>query len=240
MDIIRTLTPDVPVYFGMLITSMSDRWAPRKTDEMMAAFRAEFESFTGHPVGDAALRAAIAAHNADRQLLRSLFDARQAGQAAFTPVQLQDLVKSSMVMDPRDHLPLLQNIARRPPRRPGATAGVRVHRSGAICPDISATPEAGVARPDRGVRRRGGRRRPLPRSPVHHDGRREDVDPIDALSQWYFDRNVNVPCPTRVQHDADWDTYLLRSVTASGADGVIVSWPSSASRTCCSTRSCAR
>ena len=43
---------------------------------------------------------------------------------------------------------------------------------------------------------------------------REDLDPIDALTEWYFDRNVNVPCPTRVQHDADWDTYLSDAVNA--------------------------
>ena len=217
VDIIRTLTPDVPVYFGMLITSMSDRWAPRKTAEMMAAFRAEFESFTGHPVGDAALRAAIAAHNADRQLLRSLFDARQAGQAEFTPVQLQDLVKSSMVMDPRDHLPLLQNIVAATPQA-GRDRRVRVHLSGHFCHAprtelLELIEDCGALVVD---------------DDLYH-GRRhistdveESGDPVEALARWYAQRNVNIPCPTRVQHDVNWDDYLLRSVAASQAEGVIV------------------
>jgi benzoyl-CoA reductase/2-hydroxyglutaryl-CoA dehydratase subunit BcrC/BadD/HgdB len=51
------------------------------------------------------------------------------------------------------------------------------------------------------------------------------VDPVTALSQWYFDRNVNVPCPTRVQHDVDWDQYLLDAVTNGRADGVVVLLP---------------
>ena len=38
----------------------------------------------------------------------------------------------------------------------------------------------------------------------------EDGDPVDALARWYMDRNVTVPCATRVQNDVDWDAYLLQ------------------------------
>jgi benzoyl-CoA reductase/2-hydroxyglutaryl-CoA dehydratase subunit BcrC/BadD/HgdB len=42
------------------------------------------------------------------------------------------------------------------------------------------------------------------------------------LTRWYFDRNVTVPCATRVQNNVDWDTYLLKSLEESGAAGVVV------------------
>ena len=48
------------------------------------------------------------------------------------------------------------------------------------------------------------------------------ADPLDALTEWYFDRNVTVPCATRVQNNVDWDRFLLDSVAESGAAGVIV------------------
>ena len=41
------------------------------------------------------------------------------------------------------------------------------------------------------------------------------------IARWYAQRNVNIPCPTRVQHDADWDAYLVGAVRASGAEAVI-------------------
>ena len=217
VDIIRSLSPGTPVYFGMLISSMSDSWAPRKTLEMMAAFRAEFESFTGRAIHDDALRASIAAHNADRRLLRRLFDERKAGRADFTPTQLQDFVKSSMIMDPSEHTALLRDIIAAAPHGEGDRR-VRVHLSGHFC--HAPRPELLELIEDCGA--------VVVDDDLYH-GRRyistdvdESGDPVEALARWYAQRNVNIPCPTRVQHDVNWDDYLLRSVAASHAEGVIV------------------
>jgi benzoyl-CoA reductase/2-hydroxyglutaryl-CoA dehydratase subunit BcrC/BadD/HgdB len=49
----------------------------------------------------------------------------------------------------------------------------------------------------------------------------ETADPMAAIAAWYAQRNVNLPCPTRVQHDADWDTWLVDAVEGSGAEVVI-------------------
>ena len=49
----------------------------------------------------------------------------------------------------------------------------------------------------------------------------ETGDPIEAIARWYAQRNVNIPCPTRVQQDADWDAYLVGAVRQSGAEAVI-------------------
>ena len=47
-------------------------------------------------------------------------------------------------------------------------------------------------------------------------------DPVDALSNWYLLRNRRVPCPTRADKDADWESFLLSAVEKSGAQGLIV------------------
>jgi len=215
-DVMLAVLPDIPVFFGMLISSMSDTWAPGKIAEMMAEFRTEFASFTGHPVTDEALRSSITAHNRDRQLVRRLFDERSSGNAAFTPGQLQDIVGSSMVMDPAEHHALLTEAvaaARDAPR----DGRVRVHLSAHLCHaprrellDLIEDSGAIVVDDD-----------------LFH-GRRyvstdigEAGDPIEAIARWYAQRNVNIPCPTRVQQDVDWDAYLVSAVRSSGAEAVI-------------------
>ena len=215
-DVMRAVLPDIPVFFGMLISSMSDTWAPAKTAEMMAEFRAEFGSFTGHPVTDEALRSAIRAHNQDRQLIRRLFDERSSGRASFSPGQLQDIVAASMVMDPVEHYALLADAitqAREAPR----DDRIRVHLSGHLCHApkrelLDLIEDSGAVVVDDDLFH--GRR--YVSTDVDESG-----DPIEAIARWYAQRNVNIPCPTRVQQDADWDAYLIGAVRSSGAEAVI-------------------
>jgi bcr-type benzoyl-CoA reductase subunit C len=215
-DVMRAVLPDIPVFFGMLISSMSDTWAPVKTAEMMAEFRAEFGSFTGHPVTDEALRSAIRAHNQDRQLIRRLFDERSSGHATFSPGQLQDIVAASMVMDPVEHYALLADAitqAREAPR----DDRIRVHLSGHLCHApkrelLDLIEDSGAVVVDDDLFH--GRR--YVSTDVDESG-----DPIEAIARWYAQRNVNIPCPTRVQQDADWDAYLIGAVRSSGAEAVI-------------------
>jgi benzoyl-CoA reductase subunit C len=215
-DVMRAVLPDIPVFFGMLISSMSDTWAPVKTAEMMAEFRAEFGSFTGHPVTDEALRSSIRAHNQDRQLIRRLFDERSSGRASFSPGQLQDIVAAAMVMDPVEHHALLADAitqARQAPR----DDRVRVHLSGHLCHApkrelLDLIEDSGAVVVDDDLFH--GRR--YVSTDVDESG-----DPVEAIARWYARRNVNIPCPTRVQQDADWDAYLIGAVRSSGAEAVI-------------------
>jgi benzoyl-CoA reductase subunit C len=215
-DVMRAVLPDIPVFFGMLISSMSDTWAPVKTTEMMAEFRTEFESFTGHPVTDEALRSSIRRHNQDRQLIRRLFDERSSGHAAFTPGQLQDIVAASMVMDPVEHHALLADAIAQA-REMSRDDRVRVHLSGHLCHApkrelLDLIEDSGAVVVDDDLFH--GRR--YVSTDVDESG-----DPIEAIARWYARRNVNIPCPTRVQQDADWDAYLIEAVRGSGAEAVI-------------------
>lgn len=121
-----------------------------------------------------------------------------------------------MVMDPAEHAGLLAEALA------GATAAppdhrVRVHLSGHLCHAprrelLEAIEASGAVVVDDDLYH--GRRH------VSTDVE-EDGDPLEALARWYQQRNVNIPCPTRVQQDADWDRWLLNAVRRSGAEAVI-------------------
>lgn len=215
-DVARMLQPETPVFFGMLATSLSDAWAEEKVAEMMNTFREEVEELAGAKVTDASLRASIAAYNADRQALRQIFDERMAGSAAWAPTELQDLVASAMVMDPVEHLALLQQARSEKVGQP-RDQRVRVHLSGHMCHaprrellEVIEGSGALVVDDDLWTGRR------FLSTDVD-----ENADPMAAIGHWYTSRNGNIPCPTRVQHDADWDTYLVESTRGSGAEAVI-------------------
>jgi benzoyl-CoA reductase subunit C len=215
-DVVRSVCPDMPVYFGMLISSMSDAWAPRQIQDMIAGFRDEFAAVVGSPIEDDALRTAIVMSNRDRRLVRRILDERSQGASRFTSTQLQDVVTSSMVMDPVEHHDLLVDAlaATGPAARDDR---VRVHLSGHLCHApradlLEAIEDSGAVVVDDDLYH--GRR--YVSTDVHETG-----DPLAAIAQWYRERNVNIPCPTRVQHEVDWDRYLLGAVRASGAEAVI-------------------
>ncbi|MBX6388480.1 MAG: 2-hydroxyacyl-CoA dehydratase [Frankia sp.] len=217
-DVARALGARTPVFFGMLISSLSDSWAPARITEMMGQFRAEAERLTSAPVTDGALRAAIAAYNADRALLRQVFDARAAGDATWSPADLQDLVASALIMDPVEHHALLAE----------ALAGigpaarddrVRVHLSGHLCHAprrelLEVIEDCGAVVVDDDLWT--GRRYVQSNVPLEEGG-----DPMEAIARWYAERNTRLPCPTRVQHDADWDSWLVDAVRRSGAEAVV-------------------
>lgn len=215
-DVVRALEPDRPVFLGQLISSLSDEWAGRKTAEMMGTLRAEVESFAGAAIDDDALQASIRSFNRDRDLMRQIFDARTAGDTAFSPVELQDIVASAQVMDPDEHHRLLAEVVadRAPQTRDGR---IRVHLSGHLCHAprrelLEVIEEVGAVIVDDDLWT--GRR-------YLETGMDESLAPMDALAQWYGARNVALPCPTRVQHDVDWDAWLLDAVKRSGAEAVV-------------------
>ena len=215
-DVVRSLMPETPVFFGMLNPSMHDSWAERRVSGMVEEFRDQLDRLDGDPVTDEALSRAIAANNRDRALVRSLFDARREGRSLFSPVQLQDVVVSSMVMEPDEHHALLQAAIADAAATPRDDR-VRVHLSGHLCHAprrelLEAIEDSGAQVVDDDLYT--GRRH------VSTDVE-ETGDPMTALGRWYFERNETIPCPTRVQQDVDWDVWLIDAVRRSGAEAVL-------------------
>lgn len=215
-DVLRQVQPETHVFLGMLNSSMNDSWGPSRVDGTIVQLRDEIQAFTGATITEEALSASIAAYNADRALLKRLLDERSAGNAAYSPVQLQDFITSSMVMDPVEHLDLLRQVVSAAPRRERDDR-VRVHLSGHLCHAprrelLEAIEDSGALVVDDDLYH--GRRYVTTLVP-------ESGDPLKALGLWYADRNMNVPCPTRVQQDVDWDGFLIEAVRGSDAEAVI-------------------
>lgn len=220
-DIIRVLGPGRPIHFGQFIASMNESATMGRIRTEMSGLLAEIESFAGHVISAEDFDAAVRSHNHGRQLLREVFERRRSGLVDVTASEVQTLVVSAMVMDRDEHNALLAEVVRDLPDASAVGRRVRLHLSGHLChaprPELLGLIEdvgAEVADDDLYT---GGRY-------ISTDVT-EGVDPVTALSQWYFDRNVNVPCPTRVQHDVDWDQYLLDAVAGGRADGVVVLMP---------------
>ena len=217
VDVIRAEVPQAPVYFGQLPPSLGDGWSLGEARRTMGSFVEEMGRFAGTDVTDDALRATITLFNENRRLLRGLFASRRAGDAALTATQLQVLVKSSVVMDKREHTALLRQVVAGLAAVPRDDR-IRLHLSGHMChapkPELlAAIEECGVVVVDDDL---------FTGSRYISTDVAEDLEPVEALARWYLQRDAASPCPTRVKHETDWEDHLLDAVEASGAEGVIV------------------
>jgi benzoyl-CoA reductase subunit C len=218
-DVIRWAKPDTPMHFAQFISSMDDPWSRGQVRDKVGSLRVEVEEIVGVTITPDALARSIRLFNANRQLLRRLYDLRKSGLLSITASQLQVLVKSSMVMDIEEHTALLEQIvAGIDPTAAAPDDHVKLHLSGHFCapprPELlDLIEECGAV---------------VVNDDLYHGFRYvstdvpEDIDPFDALAAWYLDRNISAPCGTRVQRDVDWETYLIDSLNESGADGVLV------------------
>ncbi|MGV0819042.1 2-hydroxyacyl-CoA dehydratase subunit D [Martelella sp. AMO21009] len=218
-DAIRMKLPETRVIFFQLISSMCDPWTQGRSEESFTKLREELEDFVGHKVADDRLHASIRLFNRNRALIRKLYEMRKAGTAPLSSVEMQHVVKSSMVMDKAEHTGLIAALIETFGTAP-APAGrtVRMHLSGHFCqapkPELLAMiEECGVT---------------IVGDDLYHGFRYistdvpEAGDPVAGLARWYMDRNTGVPCPTRVQNNVDWDAYLLKAMREERADGMIV------------------
>ncbi|MFC9359322.1 2-hydroxyacyl-CoA dehydratase subunit D [Rhodococcus sp. NPDC057014] len=217
IDVVREDESDKPVYFGQLMSSMSDDWAFPQVLGKMEDFRSELEKFADRTISDADLARSIDTFDTNRRLMRTIFENRRSGDAALTSAQLQVLVKSSMIMDKEEHSELLRQVTASLNFVP-RNDRIRVHLSGHFC--HAPKPELLELIEDCGAI--------VVDDDLFHGTRYVSTDigaagdPLEALASVYLRRNTAVPCPTRVQHEADWDRFLVDSVYASGAQGVIV------------------
>jgi benzoyl-CoA reductase subunit C len=198
---------------------MNDPWTHGRAIESLTGLKGELEGLVGHPIDPEAIRASIRIFNRNRQLIRRLYELRKQGRSGLTSMQMQHIVKSSMIMEKAEHTALLEKLLEHVESL-GARAddGVRLHLSGHFCQApkleiLNVIESCGAT---------------IVGDDLYHGFRyistdvRETGDPVDALAEWYMARNTKVPCPTRVQNNVDWDGYLINAVKEERAEGVIV------------------
>jgi bcr-type benzoyl-CoA reductase subunit C len=218
-DAMRYALPDKPIVLAQFIASMDEPWSEPVVRRKIESLVAQTREFTGAPMTDEDLSNSISAFNRNRQLLRHVYDLRRTGRAQLTSRQMQALVKSSMVMDIDEHNEVLTELVPQLEEEASTVPGrIRLHLSGHFChapkPELlDLIEECGAVVVD---------------DDLYTGFRHISTDvpeaggPVDGLARWYMERNVTVPCATRVQNDVDWDDYLLKSLGESGAAGVIV------------------
>ncbi|MES2494415.1 MAG: 2-hydroxyacyl-CoA dehydratase family protein [Pseudomonadota bacterium] len=218
-DVLRWHDPGSRILFNQLVASMDATWAVDEARNSLGQLKRELEDLLGTIITDAALHESIALFNHNRQLIRRLYTLREEGRLTLSARDLQHVVKSSMVMDREDHTRLLAELVAACEAAPAPDLrGMPVYLSGHLCQapqltllDLVESTGAVVVGDD-----------------LYHGFRYistdvpETGDPLDALAFWYFERNRKVPCPTRADGDADWDDFLVREVTRTGAEGLIV------------------
>jgi len=219
VDAMRFELPDKPVFLAQYTASMDEEWTPPEVRKKVESLRSQLGELCGVSISNEALAHSIRLFNRNRQLLRQVYDLRRSGRTRITATQMQMLVKSSMVMDIEEHTEILTGlVGQLEDERETSPELVRLHLSGHFChaprPELlDLIEECGVVVVDDDL----------------YTGLRyistdvpEDGDPVDALTRWYFDRNNKVPCATRAQKNVDWESYLLQSLKASGASGVVI------------------
>jgi len=219
VDAMRFELPNKPIFLAQYTASMDEAWTPPEIRKKVESLRSRLAELCGATISDGALADSIRKFNRNRQWLRRVYDLRRSGRIGITARQMQVLVKSSMVMDIDEHnASLAELVANLELEQAGDSALVRLHLSGHFCHAppaelLDMIEECGAVVVDDDL----------------FTGFRyistdvvEFGDPVDALTQWYFDRNTNVPCATRAQKTVDWETYLVNSLEKSGAEGVII------------------
>jgi benzoyl-CoA reductase/2-hydroxyglutaryl-CoA dehydratase subunit BcrC/BadD/HgdB len=207
------------MFLAQYTASMDEPWTPPEIRKKVQFLKELLEEFTGTTISTEALAGSVRVFNRNRRLLREVYDLRRSGRTPITSRQMQVLVKSSMVMDIDEHTEILEGlIGQLVQERETSPELVKLHLSGHFChaprPELlDVIEDCGAVVVDDDLYT--GFRHISTDVP-------EGGDPLDGLTAWYFDRNVTVPCATRVQNTVNWDDYLLKSLEESGAAGVVV------------------
>lgn len=217
-DVVRWNVPGLNILFNQLISSMNADWAWEESRGAFAQLRRELDDLLGTSVTDEDLHASIALFNHSRALMRRLYALRKEGRIALSARDMQHVIKSSMVMDRAEHAALLEKLLSAAEAAPSRAAGMPVYLSGHLCQApslelLDMMEECGTT---------------VVADDLYHGYRfiasdiPETGDSLDALADWYLQRNRKVPCPTRVDTEVSWDEFLVDAVKASGAEGIIV------------------
>ena len=218
-DVIRCRLPELQVGFYQFIPAMRDNWSFENAERSLRRLIEGVEDELDVSIDEDKLHASIVLFNENRQLIRELYDLRRSGGVHLTSLEMQHVVKSSMVMDKGEHTALLrQLVTNAKNERHGRPSGIPVYLSGHLCQPpkldlLHLIEECGAVVVD---------------DDLYHGSRfvsvdaEETGDPVKALVKWYLGRNTTIPCPTRLDPKVDWDGWLLNSVQRAGAQGLIV------------------
>jgi len=220
-DVFLQLFPDKLVDTTEIIEFMDDPWSKERVIKTFTMLKEHVESLTGVTVTKEKLLSSIRLYNRGRELMRELYQLRRDGNDTLNPVQMQNIIKASMVMPKEEHNSLLEQLVPLVKATPKSkrSGKIPVYLSGHLChivkPDILRliVENGGVVVDDdlyTGWRY------------IFNTIKENNENPIEALADDYFDKNKILPCPTRIDPHTNWNLTLLDNVRKSGAKGLII------------------
>jgi len=218
-DVMRNHMPEVPILYDQLVSTIEAPWAFSESRRVVGELKKQLEDVLSVSISNDDVNKSIKIFNENRILLRKLYALRTDGSIRISSRELMYIVQASMTMDREEHTFLLERLLLDLQDNGSELNGkVPVFLSGHMCH----APKAEILDL---IEECGG----LVVADDLYTGFRyisTDVecanDPLDALTNWYLDRNKRVPCPTRSAREHDWHTYLLNSVENAKAHGVII------------------
>ncbi len=219
-DIIREELGNKAYIDGTQISSfVSDACSFDDAVTAFSSMKANAEAALGATISNEALIDSIKLFNEDRALMRQVYELRDKGCCPLSTVQLMQMVQSSMVMDKATHVDLMKDLVAGLDTSPVEQDGIRVYLSGHFCqaPKIdilNLIEQSGAVVVDDDFYH--GYRYIAQEVPT------DEEDAIADLARAYVDKDKIVPCPTRIDPNADWDKWLLEKVQERDAKGMII------------------
>lgn len=206
------------LFFRLPVGNMP--WTQSDIVEGLKELKRDIESVTGQPITDEKIRASIKLFNKNRQLLREIYKIREENPAIISSKELVMVIQSSMVMPKEENNKLLEElITALKNKKTDQKAGAKVFLSGSLCGapkfDVLSIIEGTGAVVVGDDLFHGWRY-------ISSDIDETIVNPLEAIAEFYIRRNVDVPCPIRVDPGTSWEDYLVKKVKALGADQLII------------------
>ena len=181
---------------------------------VLKKFKQDLETQLGKEISDAAIAGAVETGNRIRAVMQKIYTTRMESPGILKGSDIHAMVKAGMVMDRNEFLELAENLVvqLKQARAGAAFTGKRLVLSGGLCnmPDIYATIEGAGGAIVADDLCTGSR---------FFEGTIESKpDPLEAIADRYIGRNV---CPAKHAGMTNRGETLVRTVKASGADGVI-------------------
>ena len=127
-----------PLPFSHRVFVPQNRHHPQAANQLyqeLVSFKSSLEEWTGEPVTEEALAAAIQVYNTNRRLMREIYELRKQDPPALSGSETFELVLSSMLMDKEEHSQLLSQVLKELSPKQGA-GRTRVMLLGSVTQDI--------------------------------------------------------------------------------------------------------
>lgn len=197
----------------------NEPWTVDDIEDGLGEMRHDLEKSLGVTITDSDIENSIKLYNRNRALLREIYSIREKNPMIITPVQLVQIIQSSMVTTKEENNLLLEKILEALKEEPvQKITGQKVFLSGSLC---------GAAKFDiLNIITRGGA--VTVGDDMFHGWRyistdiADDKKPMTSIAEYYLIKDGNCPCPTRVNPKSDWPKYLVDECNRLGVQEVFI------------------